>query len=282
MSRRGWFSARKWFQQGVALAAQGKLEEARDAYLRAAEANSVNAQYNLGLLYIDLGDRDSAILWFRRAAAAGDAGAMHSLALQLADGDRQATRETLHWYTEASARGHAPSQYNLGLHYQATGELPVAERYFEQAAKQKHLDAEVSLAGLWLARGRRREAEEILRRAADREHPGALSFMGDLAWEGGDTVRAAGFYVRSHAAGFSGAAVNLGLMYERQQRVTEGEEWLRKAADAGNAGGMYALGRLLVGLDRADEALAWFRRSADLGDAQSRQALRVLGAREEE
>ncbi|WP_371601273.1 tetratricopeptide repeat protein, partial [Streptomyces sp. NBC_00564] len=68
MSRRGWFSGDKWFKQGVALAKQGRLEEARDAYLRAAESDSVNAQYNLALIYIDLGDRDNAILWFRRAA----------------------------------------------------------------------------------------------------------------------------------------------------------------------------------------------------------------------
>lgn len=281
LSRRGWFSGDKWFKQGVALAKQGRLEEARDAYLRSAESDSVNAQYNLALIYIDLGDRDNAILWFRRAAAAGDAGAMHSLALHLADGGRNAAGEALHWYSEASVRGHAPSQYNLALHYQATDELPLAERHFEQAAKQGHLDAEVSLAGLWLGRGRKRESEEILRRAAAKKHPGALDFMGKLAQERGDTEQAAGFYARSHAAGFSGAAVNLGLLYEEQQRVVEAEEWLRKAADAGNAGGMYALGRLLVGLDRSDEALVWFRKAAALGYENARHAVRVVTARKE-
>ncbi|XUL88882.1 tetratricopeptide repeat protein [Streptomyces galilaeus] len=276
------FGARKWFKRGVAPAGQGRLEEARDAYLRAAEAGDVDAQYKLGLVCVDLGERADAIRWLRRAAEAGDVGAMRSLGRQLLGGDREEIRESLRWYAKACGDGHAPSQYDLGLDYQSIGELPLAERFFEKAAKQGHLEAEVSLAELWLGRGCRSEAEDILRRAAEKGHPRALAFMADLAREGGDTERAARFYRDSYRAGFSGAAVNLGLMYEKQGSLGEAEDWLGQAAADGNTSGMYALGRLLVRLDRRDEAVAQFREAAGLGDEAARRALWILVPKEEE
>jgi len=243
------FRARKWFKRGVAPAGEGRLEEARGACLRAAEA--------------------------------GDTRAMRSLGRQLLGGNHEEIVEALRWYAKAVGDGHAPSQYDMGLRYQMAGELPQAEYFFEKAAKQGHLDAEVSLAGLWLGRGRRAEAEEIFRRAAEQDHPGALCSMGDLAQERGDSDGAARFYRDSHRAGLSDAAVNLGLMYEKQGSLGEAEDWLVRAVADGNAGGMYALGRLLVGLDRRDEAVASFRAAAGLGDEAARRALWILVPTEE-
>jgi TPR repeat protein len=145
----------------------------------------VNAQYNLAPVYVDLGDRANAVRWFRRAA------------------------EALHRYAEASSRGHAPSQFNLGLHHQVTGELTLTERHFEQAAKQGDIDAEVSLAGLWLGRGRRREAEERFRRAAD--------------------------------AGNAGGMCALGLLFVGLDRTDEDLVRFRRAADPGDPNAQHAL-----------------------------------------
>jgi hypothetical protein len=69
---------------------EGKYQDALEHWRRLAEQGSVNAQYNLGLMYATgrgvVRDDAEAFRWFRMAAERGDANAQINLGAMYADG----------------------------------------------------------------------------------------------------------------------------------------------------------------------------------------------------
>jgi hypothetical protein len=64
-------------------------------------------------------DHAKAVLWYRKAAEKGLAGAQYNLGLiyDHGDGITQDNAEAIYWYRKASKQGHADAQNNLGLKY---------------------------------------------------------------------------------------------------------------------------------------------------------------------
>lgn len=74
-----------WFDKGLSLDLAGASEKAYAAFLKAAEAGMVAAQFNVAVM-LDSGrgipiDRHQAAIWYARAAARGDKRATYNLAL---------------------------------------------------------------------------------------------------------------------------------------------------------------------------------------------------------
>ena len=61
--------------------------EAKKWFERAARANHLDAQVSLGLLLFDIGDRDTALMWLKRAADRGEPRAMLVTGTALFNGD---------------------------------------------------------------------------------------------------------------------------------------------------------------------------------------------------
>lgn len=143
-----------------------------------AQNNDAGAQAALGAMYKDgvkvAQDREQALLWLRKAAEQGEAGAQVDLAdLYAADGGEAAHEAAAELYRKAfvtllkaAERGEAERQHDLGFMYlnglgveQNDAE---AARWFRKAAQQGLVDAEVSLG--WMYQGGRGVGRMMLRR----------------------------------------------------------------------------------------------------------------------
>lgn len=110
-------------------------------------------------------DKHHAMALFRRAAEAGLAGAMTSLATIL--DDEGETREALRWYRRAARRGDLLATLNLGTLHKREGRLRLAVSWYQRAAQQGDASAmlELALAELY-GTGRRRNRGRALKTLA--------------------------------------------------------------------------------------------------------------------
>lgn len=119
-----------------------------------------------------------------------------------------------------AAKGQADAAYNLGQAYKlgrgVTADLAQAQRFYEQAAKGGHLEAQTSLGLLLFQNGNRAEALRWLGQAADSGEPRAMLVYGTALFNGDgvaeDRVRAYALVSRAAAQGLAPARVTLGEM----------------------------------------------------------------------
>jgi len=132
-----------------------KSSETLPAY-RAAVNGDVNAQFELGLMYIHgdavLKDSTRGVEWLHRAAEQDHIGAQLRLADMYLRGVelQQDAAEAFRWYLRAARRGDAQAQYMLGNLYRAGSgvreNFTEARRWYAAAAKQGHVKAKERLA----------------------------------------------------------------------------------------------------------------------------------------
>jgi tRNA A-37 threonylcarbamoyl transferase component Bud32 len=136
----------------------GGAAGAEDAGLRElrgrAEQGDIDAQYELGLLYLDDQhlNEEASTNWFRIAAERGDSAAQHNLGLAHEKGtglDNKNPREAAKWFSMAAKQNRPESQNSLGLIYQARGDFDQAEQWFQKAAELDYGPAAYNLALLY-------------------------------------------------------------------------------------------------------------------------------------
>jgi TPR repeat protein len=201
-------------------------------------------------------------LWRQGAFSNGDPSCHYCLGVCSHDGfgaPRDESDAVRHW-REATKKGHAKSQYRLGIMYlEGRGGCPQsyggAERLFALAAAQGHAAAQLSLSQLYLS-GR-----------VDVSHQSAYEadrLYHRSAGEGMDIIRA------EAADGNVAAQYDLGCFFRDGRDVPQSwssaSDWFRKAALAGHSGAQYELALLCRGRDDV-EAVRWLRRAADFGHA---------------
>jgi len=211
-------------------------------------------------------DDAQAVSWYRKAAEAGDAAGMVSLAQAygfgrgLARDDVQAVM----WFRKAADAGDAVAMGFLGYAY-ANGAGGLAKD-----------DAE---AVMWY------------RKAVDAGNAGNMVDLGNMFASGRglarDDVQAVMWYRKAADAGVTDGMNNLGNMYASGQGGLAKDDaravsWYHKAADAGNTTGMINLGRMYEsgrGGLRKDktQAVFWYRKAAALGRDEAKQELKRLG-----
>lgn len=109
----------------VAVPAYATLPENNFATIKArALQGDVQSQNHLGVMYADQKNYDYASVWFRRAAAQGDAFGQYGLATLYKEGlglPKDYTKAA-QWYFKAAQQGDAKAQYHLGtLYYSGAG-----------------------------------------------------------------------------------------------------------------------------------------------------------------
>lgn len=129
-------------------------------------------------LYANLGSTEDGRFYLRKAAEAGDPGAMNRLAVALLRDDE--SEEGLHWLEEAAYRKDPAATGNLGVVYLRGKLVPrnlkKGVRLLEQASKQGNQNADRQLGRLFLGKFRGMEDDRLidphralyhLRKAAD-------------------------------------------------------------------------------------------------------------------
>lgn len=116
-----------------------------------AQNGDMDAQYNLGLLYMKgLGvglDERKALEWFHKSAHQGNTDAMYNIGVMFYEGKGayRSDQSAVEWWKLAADGGNPNGQYNLGVMY-AFGigigqDTNKAVSLWEAAAKQGHPDA---------------------------------------------------------------------------------------------------------------------------------------------
>ncbi len=278
---------------------RGDYAVAFEAFSALADQGEVDAQFNLGVMYVaGLGvsqDDVEAVRWFQQAAEQGHSLAQHNLGAMYAQGRGvpQDDAEAVRWYRQAAGQGLARAQFVLGVMY-AEGRGGAqddveAVRWYRAAADQGLARAQYNLGAMYFngRGGPQDEAEAVrwFRTAADQGEAFAQSNLGRMYELGQgvpqDDAAAVRWYRAAADQGLARAQYNLGVMYAEGRggrRMT-----LRRSAGIGQP-----LTRAwpvrstisercisMVGGGPQDEAEAvrWFRTAADQGEARAQYAL---------
>ena len=148
------------YEAGVQAFNRGDYRGALERWRPLAEIGSVDAQNNLGFLYVNgLGvpqDYEAALKWYRRSAQQGNAAGQHNLGVMYARGlgVPENQDEALTWYRRSADQGYPEAARSLGLVYHhGRGVAPdplEAYMWFQIAAQLGHPTA--SQAASLLAR----------------------------------------------------------------------------------------------------------------------------------
>ena len=262
-------------------------------YLKAAAQGHIDAQVNLGILFIhDLalagGSRNpgQARYWFGRAAEQGDGQAMAYIARIYLDGDGAPAdpAQACEWLRRAGEAGHAEAYNELGVLLGSNrlgGPDPAtAAAAFDRGARLGDMRAQFNLANCYLA-GAGVEAVPALaiqwyRAAADQglgnaQYRLAMLLFSGLAGVEPDPASALKWLAKAADRGVCEA------QYELARRLRHGEglardplqamHYYHEAADQGHEAAMFSLALMLesgTGLDRPypERAARWYRQLA--------------------
>jgi TPR repeat protein len=144
---------------GLAAYTAGDYQRAFDAWKPLAEAGDADAQYNIGLLYMNgqgvAKNSRFARQLFMAAAEQGQPDAQYNLGLMYYQGNTvfRSNKDAFTWWQKAAAQNHAPAQYNLGFLY-AYGiwvgrDVEKALTLWEASAAQGNRDAMQALARVY-------------------------------------------------------------------------------------------------------------------------------------
>ena len=98
-------------------------KKAAECFRRAAEQGHVNAQYNIGIMYVRgkgvNQDYEEALKWLHKAAEQGNVNAQYNIGVmyERGNGVNQDYKEALKWYHKAAEQGKAEAQHNIGIMY---------------------------------------------------------------------------------------------------------------------------------------------------------------------
>lgn len=200
-------------------------------------------------------DARTAIAWFTKAAANGDAESQFQLGLAYSSGtgvDKN-SQESLTWYGKAAEQGHGGAQSNLALAYlngQGAAKDPArAIALLEKAAAQGYIGSAMTLASIY-------EAGEHVPK---------------------DPTRAFEWLLKAAEAGWDDAQLQVGGRYYFgagvKKDLQKAADWWRKAVAQGNAFAEYNLGVLLREGDGvpkdSSRAFELFSKSAVKGNASA-------------
>lgn len=178
-------------------------------------------------------DRDRALRWFGKAAAAGNAAAMNDLGLFYARGEgvEKDLEEAFRWHHRAADRGVVSAMFNVAVmleHGKGVAEDDAqAVKWYKKAVENDHLAALFNLAVMTLkgegTPADSKEALSLMRRAADGGNADAMYAIGWFYSSGQgvpkDLEEATRWYRQAAANGHGDAAYNLGMMHANGQGV---------------------------------------------------------------
>ena len=115
---------------GMAQAASGDRETAKETYAAAARAGDGRAAHKLGLLYHEEGDVERGLAWYERAAGDGEASAMFNLGLLLEQRDPDGAER---WFVRAAEHGHVEAPHSVAIMALKSGRNADAVAWLQQA-----------------------------------------------------------------------------------------------------------------------------------------------------
>ncbi|KAL7091751.1 hypothetical protein ACP275_12G123400 [Erythranthe tilingii] len=190
------------------------LSKALDYFLEGAARGSTLAMVDAGLIYWEIGKKENAVVWYRRAAELGDTAGQCNLAISFLQANPSNTKEAIEWLYKASVSGHVRAQYQLALClHQGRGveqNSQGAARWYSRAAQGGYVRAMYNTSlcyslgeGVWQSHVL---ARKWMKRAADRGHSRAQFEHGLTLFSEGDLMKAVVYLELATRAGETAAA----------------------------------------------------------------------------
>ncbi len=204
------------------------------------EADQARSSFNKGLGHL-LGqeglekDPDKAVQYFLEAAEIGSVDAQWNLGLLYNEGIgvERSGEEAKYWFEKAAKAGHARAQFNLSIMYMtgdgAEEDIDKAADYMKLSADAGFVDAAFGLAELYsVGRGVTKNLDEAVRWfkvAAEAGHPRAQSNLGTFYVEGqgveANEQEAFNWFKKAADLGEPYGLYNLGYLYETGSQVEQ-------------------------------------------------------------
>jgi len=175
-----------------------KSGEAVRWYTKAAEAGAAEAQYALGMLYLNgrnvQKDARAAASWIEKAAHSGHAPSQFQLAVLYCtnQGVPQDLAQAVSWYEQAAERGHPLAQYNLAVMLSkgqgCQADEARAATWFRKAAEQNVAEAKRALADRYRAERSQTPADDTVRGAANQNASVATAPLSSNQQETGPAI----------------------------------------------------------------------------------------------
>ena len=271
-------SAEDCFDRGRRSEQDRRDEDASRWYRRAAERGHAEAQYHLGLMYLN-GQRvsqthDASAYWLRRAADQGHALAQRNLALLYFKGQGVSRNHaaTVRWLNRAAVQGCVLAQKDLARVYlkgDGVRDPAAAVSWLQRLAEGGHRDEQYDLGLMYYdGRGCPRDpavAAKWFRRAAGQWHADAAYRLGLMYRDGRgvpqDFGNAAGWLRRAAASRHVKARFVRDRIYRTGKLTPHDPAEQAELADA------YFTGHDMP--QDHDAAAVWFRLAADQGHADA-------------
>lgn len=253
-----------------------------------ALAQPVSAQMRAtdGLAALDAGDAEAARAIWAALAARGDVLAQHNLAVLMltGQGGAQDRDGALIWFEAAALQGHLPAQLALAGLAQERGDTDVARRWYHAAAKGGDAGAQFALAKLMEREGDPEGAQPWYRAAAEQGVVGAQFALAAALAEQGEHVEAADWFEVASDAGDLRATHNLAFALAqglgRDQDEAAARALYLQAAQAGYAPSMRNLALMQArgqgGAQSFRLALAWALNADALDEAGASDLVAAL------
>jgi TPR repeat protein len=242
-----------------------EYKKAVEYYTKAAEQGLLNAQTQLGILYLNSEhvetDYEKAVKWSTKAAEQGDSIGQTLLAVCYYDGKgvEKDYKKAVEWLSKAAEQGQANAQTYLAL------------RYYGGEGVEKDY----------------KKAVEWLSKAAEQGLADAQTYLGIRYYNGEgvekDYKQAVQWWSKAAEQGLADAQNYLGLRYYSGEGVEkdykQAVEWLSKAAEQGQANAQTYLALSYYGGEGVEkdykQAVEWWSKAAEQGHAQAQNYLGI-------
>jgi len=232
-------------------------------------------------------------------AESGDPVAQNSLGEMYRDGNgvKKSKKNAIIWFEKAAEAGNSDAQCNLGDEYISDfsdeERLDAAEKLFKSAAEQNNPRGWIGLAQLE-NRNEIYDSDKIFvltMKAAELDYPPAMRSIG-WYYENGDGVdqsfeKAMEWYSRAADGGDGESMYAIGELYLNgsgvDQSYDKAMDWYMKAVSIDEPMGLYGVAMMYekgYGVEKsAEKAIEWYQKSADLGYSHAKDRIKKLQAK---
>lgn len=156
--------------------------------------DNIDAQYNLGLIYLEEDDIFQARIYFLRAAENGHAESQYQVGLLFTrseEGKKKYMNRAINYLTEASNNGHSDADVKLGDIYSTKDttnfDMKKAISFYEKGSNRGNTEAQIRLGNLYKENkdyDSMKKAIDYYRLACDNGNPTGLSELGRFYYNG--------------------------------------------------------------------------------------------------
>lgn len=237
-----------------------------------ATAGDLPSQNNLGLFYLQHGDKGKAVSWWEKAANQGYAGACVNLGSFYLE---EKSREAKYWYMKGAELNDPMAYRGLGLYYdKIENNTEASLRWLKKGATAGDINSQRILGFWYFRKGDFQEAISYFTPAVEKGDKLSMKGIADSYYNSKDYKNALFWYNERAIQGDLESQCQLSYMFTyglgTEINHDEARYWIKRSADGGysqaqmNLALFYSRGS--IGLEQSEEkAFEWFKKAADQG-----------------